>query len=73
MIIMVLLSPGPTYLIFEDAEHGNLLDYLHENQISDAVNSSQKSSSLPKVEKLRIALDVARGMKFIAEKKVRRF
>ncbi|KAJ7388654.1 hypothetical protein OS493_036508 [Desmophyllum pertusum] len=60
---------GPTYLIFEEAEHGNLLDYLQQNQKNDETNYSQKVCTLSKVEKLRIALDVSKGMKHIAERK----
>ena len=65
-----LLDPGPTYLVFEEAEHGSLLDYLQRNQTNDDKNATQKGCTLSKVEKLRIALDVAKGMKHIAEKKV---
>jgi len=60
---------GPTFLIFEDAEHGNLLDYLRKNQMKDEQIPAQMVCALPKVEKLRIALDVARGMKHVAERK----
>jgi len=65
-----LLHPGPTYLIFEEAEHGNLLDYLQQHQSNDNINIAQKVCTLSNVEKLRIALDVSKGMKHIAERKV---
>lgn len=64
------VCPGPTYLIFEDAEHGNLSNYLKKNQMIDEDNSALTVCTLSKVEKLRIALGVTRGMKYIAEKKV---
>lgn len=38
--------------------------------MKDDNNSMQTVCTLSKVEKLRIALDVVRGMKHIAEKKV---
>ena len=66
----LLLFLAPIYLIFEDAENGNLLDYLQQNHMKDDNNSMQTVCTLSKVEKLRIALDVVRGMKHIAEKKV---
>ena len=65
-----MLFPGPTYLIFEEAEHGNLLDYLQQHQSNDGINITQKVCTLSNVEKLRIALDVSKGMKHIAERKV---
>ena len=38
--------------------------------MNDENSSNQTVCTLSKVERLRIALDVARGMKHIAEKKV---
>ena len=56
--------------MFEEAEHGNLLDYLQQHQSNDKISISQKVCTLSSVEKLKIALDVSKGMKHIAEKKV---
>lgn len=60
---------GPIYLIFEDVEHGNLLDCLQQNQMKDD-SSAQTVCTLSKVDKLRIGFDVAKGMMHIADKKV---
>ncbi|XP_068707041.1 scavenger receptor cysteine-rich domain-containing group B protein-like [Montipora foliosa] len=61
---------GPTYLVFEYAEHGSLLDYLQQNQMNVYENnSSDTKRTLSSLQKLKIALDIARGMKHIAEKK----
>lgn len=60
---------GPTYLVFEETENGSLLEYLNKNRMSDEVNSTRNFCTLSKVEKLKIALDVSKGMKHIAERK----
>ncbi|RMX48066.1 hypothetical protein pdam_00002673 [Pocillopora damicornis] len=65
---MSLLPRGPTYLVFEETEHGSLLEYLKKNRMGDEMNSTRNFCTLSKVEKLRIALDVSRGMKHITER-----
>lgn len=60
---------GPTYLVFEFAEHGSLLDYLQQSKVkcdNGYLPAERMSSDL---QKLKIALDIARGMKHVAEKK----
>ncbi|CAH3165697.1 unnamed protein product [Pocillopora meandrina] len=59
---------GPTYLVFEETEHGSLLEYLKKNRMGDEMNSTRNFCTLSKVEKLRIALDVSKGMRHIAER-----
>lgn len=61
---------GPTYLVFEYAEHGSLLDYLQKNQMKYDNGYLQAERTSSDLQKLKIALDIARGMKHVAEKKV---
>ncbi|XP_048590445.1 deleted in malignant brain tumors 1 protein isoform X2 [Nematostella vectensis] len=63
---------GPLYLVMEFPEHGSLLKYLQEHQLSYDIHDNDSDSatcSLPRAEKLRIARDVACGMAYLAEKK----
>lgn len=60
---------GPTYLVFEFAEHGSLLDYLQQNKMKYNNGYLQAERTSSDLQKLKIALDIARGMKHVAEKK----
>ncbi|CAH3020501.1 unnamed protein product, partial [Porites evermanni] len=60
---------GPTYLVFEDAEHATLLNFLQQNSKKNTDSSTATECTLTNVEKLRIALDVAKGMRHLVERK----
>ncbi|XP_020915829.1 fibroblast growth factor receptor 1 [Exaiptasia diaphana] len=56
---------GPLYVIIELAEHGCLLDYLRKNYMNSA-HEGKEVTLLTKVDKIRIALDVAKGLEHLA-------
>ncbi|KAK3702301.1 hypothetical protein QZH41_002260 [Actinostola sp. cb2023] len=60
----IKMLKGPLYVIIELAEHGCLLDYLCKNHMY-SVNESTNVSLLTKVDKIRIAFDVAKGLEHL--------
>ncbi|XP_031555259.1 deleted in malignant brain tumors 1 protein-like [Actinia tenebrosa] len=63
---------GPLQLVFERPQNGNLLRYLQSHQTtvdSNANRCENKRCSLPKAERLRIAMDVGIGMRWLADQK----
>ncbi|KAK3730612.1 hypothetical protein QZH41_018830 [Actinostola sp. cb2023] len=63
-LIGACTDKGPLYVIIELAEHGCLLDYLCKNHMY-SVNESTNVSLLTKVDKIRIAFDVAKGLEHL--------
>ena len=68
--MFLVVFQGPTYLVFEFAEHGSLLDYLQQSKVKCDNGYLQAERMSSDLQKLKIALDIARGMKHVAEKKV---
>lgn len=68
--LVPLSYAGPTYLVFEDAEHASLLNYLQQNSKKNTNSCAGTECTLTNVEKLRIALDVVKGMRHLAQRKV---
>ena len=61
-------TPGPLYIVTEYVSGGNLLDYLRASRPDDETYVNI-ISTLSSRDLLKIALDCARGMHHIAEKK----
>lgn len=61
-------TPGPLYIITEYVSGGNLLDYLRASRPDDETYVNV-TSTLSSRDLLKIALDCARGMSHIANKK----
>lgn len=61
---------GPLYVIVEYAPHGNLKDYLKKNLAMSDYNSLNTSHLLTQKELTSFAYQVARGMEYLASRRV---
>ena len=69
---MHFLRPlGPLMIVVEFAEHGNLLRYLRDHRKQNYDDMNEYSLDISSAERVRIACDVADGMKHLATMKVR--
>lgn len=62
---------GPLYVIVEYAPHGNLKDFLKKNLAMSDYNSLNTSHLLTQKELTSFAYQVARGMEYLASRRVR--
>jgi len=58
-------------IVVEFAEHGNLLRHLRDRRKQNYDDMNEYSLDISSVERVRIACDVADGMKHLATMKVR--
>lgn len=58
----------PPYIVMEFAEKGNLRDFLRSLTVSE--NQESNSFCLKNEEKVRFAIDVASGMRYLETKNV---
>ena len=58
-------------IVVEFAEHGNLHRYLRDHRKQNYVDMNKYSLDISSAERLRIACDVAEGMKHLAFMRVR--
>jgi len=64
-------SLGPLMIVVEFAEHGNLLRHLRDRRKQNYDDMNEYSLDISSAERVRIACDVADGMKHLATMKVR--
>lgn len=77
-VLISLLFIGPLYVIVEYCALGNLLDFLRDSRPKPEPSASYEEpnstkstrKSLTTQDLVQFALQIARGMKFLAEKKV---
>ena len=61
---------GPLMIVVEFAEHGNLLRHLRDRRKQNYEDMNEYSLDITSAERVRIACDVADGMKHLATMKV---
>ena len=61
----------PLMIVVEFAEHGNLHHYLRDHRKQNYDDMNKYSLDISSAERLRIACDVAEGMKHLATMRVR--
>lgn len=69
--VLFSLFIGPLMIIVEFAEHGNLLRHLRDRRKQNYEDMNEYSLDISSAERVRIACDVADGMKHLATMKVR--
>ena len=64
---------GPLYVVVEYAAHGNLRDYLRNNRTASGYERAigQEMDVITQKDLVSFAFQVARGMEYLASKKVR--
>ena len=63
------ISAGPLMVVVEFAAHGQLLRYLRSRRTQNYDNMNEYNLDIAFAERLRIAIDVAKGMAHLAKMK----